>query len=87
MENSHLRIFDPQNRFDSSDPNTHHGSTSTRQDERMVTMRAREIFPALADALATGKTWIHDFEEDEITVPYDLYEVILAYQHYQRISA
>jgi len=48
---------------------------------------AGEIFPALADALANGKTWIKDFEKDEVTVPYDLYEVILAYQHYQRLTA
>ncbi len=52
-----------------------------------VTISVGDIFPALADALATSKAWLKDFEDDEITISYDLYEVILAYQHYQRLSA
>ena len=33
------------------------------------------------------RTWLQDFKNDEITISSDLYEVILAYQHYRRPSA
>jgi hypothetical protein len=33
------------------------------------------------------RTWLRDFEDDQITISTDLYEVILAYQHYRRPSA
>lgn len=46
-----------------------------------------EIFPLLADAVRSERTWLRDFENDEITISSDLYEVILAYQHYRRPSA
>jgi hypothetical protein len=46
-----------------------------------------EILPLLADAVRSERTWIRDFEQEEITISMDLYEVILAYQHYRRPSA
>ena len=46
-----------------------------------------EILPLLADAVQSQRTWLRDFEDDEITISMDLYEVILAYQHYRRPSA
>lgn len=46
-----------------------------------------EVFPLLADAVRNRRTWLADFEDDEITIPADLYEVILAYRHYRRPSA
>jgi hypothetical protein len=52
-----------------------------------VTIPLGEIFPLLADAVDSRRTWLRDFEEDEITVSSDLYEMILAYQHYRRPSA
>lgn len=52
-----------------------------------VTVNAAEIFAMLADAVASNRTWLRDFEDDEVTVSMDLYEVILAYQHYRRPSA
>ena len=33
------------------------------------------------------RTWLGDFKDDEMTISMDLYEVILAYQHYRRPSA
>ena len=38
-----------------------------------------EIFPLLADAVRSERTWLRDFADDEITISTDLYEVILAY--------
>ena len=46
-----------------------------------------EIFPLLADAVRSERTWLDDFAGDEITISSDLYEVILAYQHFRRPSA
>lgn len=52
-----------------------------------VSVPLGEVFPALIDALENERTWVRDFEDDEITLPADLYQVILAYQHLQRPSA
>jgi hypothetical protein len=52
-----------------------------------VTVAAGDIFPLLADAVRSDRTWLDDFANDEITISSDLYEVILAYQHYRRPSA
>jgi molybdopterin biosynthesis enzyme len=46
-----------------------------------------EIMPLLADAVQSQRTWLRDFEDDEVTISADLYEVILAYQHCRRPSA
>jgi hypothetical protein len=46
-----------------------------------------EVLPILADALLARRAWLQDFEDDEITISSDLYEVMLAYQHFRRPSA
>ena len=56
-------------------------------EEDKVTLPLAEIFPLLAEALQSGRTWLQDFEDDEISISNDLYEVLLAYQHYRRPSA
>jgi hypothetical protein len=53
----------------------------------VVTVPLGEILPMLADAVASDRTWLRDFNSDEVTISSDLYEVILAYQHYRRPSA
>lgn len=55
--------------------------------QQKVTVPLGDIFPLLADAVNSGKTWVRDFEDDEITISSDLYEVMLAYQHFHRPSA
>ena len=52
-----------------------------------VTVSLSEALPLLADAFNSQRTWLSDFEDDEITVSADLYEVLLAYQYYRRPSA
>lgn len=52
--------------------------------QEKVTVSLSEVFPALAHAVATRKSWVDDFADDEITMSADLYEVILAYQHFRR---
>ena len=46
-----------------------------------------EVLPLLADAVRSDRTWLRDFADDEVTISMDLYEVLLAYQHYRRPSA
>jgi hypothetical protein len=52
-----------------------------------VSVPLGEILPLLADAVRNQRTWLADFEDDQVTISTDLYEVILAYQHYRRPSA
>jgi hypothetical protein len=52
-----------------------------------VTVPLSEALPLLAEAFNAQRTWLSDFDDDEITVSADLYEVLLAYQFYRRPSA
>lgn len=61
--------------------------SETRQARRNVTVPLSEILPLLANAVQSDRTWLRDFRDDEVTISMDLYEVILAYQHYRRPSA
>lgn len=62
-------------------------ATQAHKDENTVQVRLGEVLPMLADAVRSQRTWLSDFEDDEITITSDLYEVILAYQHCRRPSA
>ncbi|MCA9270813.1 MAG: hypothetical protein KDA41_20175 [Planctomycetales bacterium] len=55
--------------------------------QQTVTVPLGEVFPLLADAVQSQRTWLADFEDDNITISSDLYELILAYQHFRRPSA
>lgn len=58
-----------------------------KSDHGTVCVSVGEILPLLADAVSSERTWLRDFEDDEMTISSDLYEVILAYQHFRRPSA
>ncbi len=81
MNPTHLRIYNgpeacPEARIAESE-NT----------PRSVSVPLGEILPLLVDAIQSDRTWLRDFADDEITISMDLYEVILAYQHYRRPCA
>ncbi len=81
MARSQLRVYHgPENEAAAAV-----GEANSRRD--MVTVPLGDIFPLLADAVRSERTWLKDFADDEITISSDLYEVILAYQHYRRPSA
>jgi hypothetical protein len=61
--------------------------TKTHESKDTVSVSLGEVLPLLADAVRNERTWLGDFEDDPITISTDLYEVILAYQHYRRPSA
>ena len=52
-----------------------------------VTVSVAEVLPLLADALESRRTWLTDFEDDEMTISADLYEVLLAYQYFRNPAA
>jgi hypothetical protein len=55
--------------------------------QEKVTVPLMEVMPLLADAVQSHRTWLRDFADDEVTISMDLYEVLLAYQHYRRPTA
>jgi hypothetical protein len=54
---------------------------------KQVTVPLCEIFPLLADAVQSKRTWLEDFGDDEIAISADLYDVIISYQHFRRPTA
>jgi hypothetical protein len=73
-----LRVYDG--------PHQANSATSPAQADA-VTVPLGEILPLLAEAVQSRRTWLEDFATDEVTISTDLYEVLLAYQHYRRPSA
>ena len=63
---------------------TAEGGSSARQ---MVTLPLTEVLPLLVEAQHDRRTWLKDFSDDPITISSDLYEVLLAYEHFRRPSA
>ena len=53
----------------------------------MVTVPLKDVLPLLVEAVRTRRPWLEDFSDDELTISSDLYEVLLAYQHFRRPSA
>jgi hypothetical protein len=52
-----------------------------------VTVPLDEVLPLLVDAVRSDRSWVDDFRDEEITISSDLYEVLMAYQHFRRPSA
>jgi hypothetical protein len=63
---------------------TRSASTSSRN---TVSVSLGEVLPLLADAVASQRTWLSDFTDEDITISADLYEVLLAYQYYRSPAA
>jgi len=61
--------------------------TASTAAHNKVTVDLSEVLPLLADAVASERTWLGDFEDEEITISADLYEVLLAYQYYRNPAA
>jgi hypothetical protein len=55
--------------------------------EAGVRMPLGDVLPLLAEAVASDRTWLRDFADDEITVSADLYDVLQAYRHFRRPGA
>ncbi len=57
------------------------------EQDSTVRVRLQDVAHLLADAVQSRRTWLNDFANDEITLSSDLYEVLMAYQHFRRPSA
>ena len=55
--------------------------------ENTVRIPLGQVLPLLADAVASNRTWLTDFKDDEISISSDLHDVLLAYRHYRRPGA
>lgn len=53
------------------------GGAATAQNQ--VSVRFGEVTMALADAVRWNRTWLRDFEDDEVSISSDLYEVICSF--------
>jgi hypothetical protein len=80
MNASHLRVY-----YGPQEETEQVSVVDNRRDT--VTVPLMDVLPLLTDALQSRRTWVRDFNNDEITISMDLYEVLLAYQHYRRPSA
>jgi hypothetical protein len=61
--------------------------TASKASQNNVTVSLSEVLPLLADAVASQRTWLDDFQNDDITISADLYEVLLAYQYFRSPAA
>ncbi len=82
MRPTHLRVY-----YGPQDDPAALGVAEPPSQRETVTVPLADVLPLLADAVQSQRTWLGDFAEDEITISMDLYEVLLAYQHYRRPSA
>ena len=55
-------------------------------DEEKVSIPLSAIYDALRDAILNDRAWIQDFQDDEVTISQDFYEVLTAYQRYRRAA-
>jgi hypothetical protein len=65
------------------------GSTEKNPDltgDGKVSLPLSDIYDALCDAIGNNRTWIQDFQDDEITISQDFYDVLKAYQRYRRAA-
>jgi hypothetical protein len=68
MATARLRVF-PQPELDQND----HDSCPD------IPIRLADLYPLLAQAYRDNYVWLRDFEDDELLVSPDLYEVIRAF--------
>jgi hypothetical protein len=69
MASAKLRVFPPQSDEESkADPSA-----------PAVSIRLVDLYPLLAQAYRDNYVWLRDFEEDEVLVSSDLFEVVRAF--------
>ena len=61
--------------------------TASKAAAATVTVNVGDVLPLLSDAVTSQRTWLSDFEDDQITISADLYEVLLAYQYFRHPAA
>ena len=63
-------------------------SNTIEKEERLeATVSLGELLPLMTDAVADGRLWLQDFDNDEVKISMDLYELLLSYQYHRHPSA
>ena len=70
MATCHLRLF----------PGTAEEAAPTSDQEATVPVRLRDLLPVLRQAMRANYVWLRDFQDDEIRVSQDFYDVIRTFQ-------
>lgn len=55
------------------------GEEATPAPARAVSIRLMDLYPVLAQAYGDNYVWLRDFEQDEVVVSSDLFEVVQAF--------
>ena len=58
-------------------------ASSTESAADQVTVCWGDILPWLIDAIDSKRSWVHDFDGDQVQISRDLHDVICAYRHYR----
>jgi hypothetical protein len=66
---AHLRVYPQELPTESSAPSVH--------------LRLGDLFPLLAQAHRGNYLWLNDFEDDEVVISEDLYEVLRSFRAYR----
>ncbi|MGO8689995.1 MAG: hypothetical protein ACLQLG_10195 [Thermoguttaceae bacterium] len=82
MSPNHLRVY-----YGPQEEAATLSATPDQAARDTATVPLMDVLPLLSDAVQSERTWLRDFADDEVTISIDLYEVLLAYQHYRRPSA
>jgi hypothetical protein len=69
---AYLRVYPPRSQKGTETP-----------PEPTVRIRLGDLFPLLAQAHRGNYLWLNDFEEDEVCITPDLYEVLTAFRCYR----
>ncbi len=57
---------------------TNYSKTDSSNEQRHITVTLQQVIPVLVDASNRNVAWINDFEEEQISISKDLYDVIQA---------
>ena len=77
MEERGIRIFEQEDGKQDGDQ---------RKSGDTINVRLKDVFPLLADALLTQRSWLADFGDDEIEISGDLYDVLMAYRYFRMLA-
>jgi hypothetical protein len=69
MASCHLRVF----------PHSEEQPPATTEQEATVPVRMRELISVLRQAIKANYVWLRDFQDDEVRVTQDFYDVIRAF--------
>lgn len=71
-------------RGDSTEADSNPTASCPTNSADSVTLRLKDILPALNQAASNRLSWVRDFEDDPVVVSRDFYEVLLTYQSMKR---